>query len=1124
MRIEPRVDKPTHPVAQEPLSERAAQFIVQATRLTAQQRFTEAAMKLERALRYEPNHPEIHRVLAWLHWRAGNVERAKTHAARALEVNPDMAAAQFIMGRCHSFAQERTAAIQAYRTALLCSDFQRDPETAALTHYYLAEALNEEEYLQAAVGQYDAFESRLQDLDESTANRPSDTPSRKPPTPLVFRPAALEAKSQALERLGRFADAAEALHPLLAGGSDEITIGIRRARLLLRADQPEDALRAARAIPSDDEEVFILLLEIHEQAGQPQGMIDELRERIAARPRDVRLRLRLANVLTRVNRPEEAQRELAGYLEIDPEAQRVRERLLSALIARSAWNDALKVCAAGMALKAQQPRILEEKILSLANKPAAVDALLDASPDAEDFIKAYLRGALASAAHRLEQAEIWLRRSLEDDPSFIPARIALARVYLETYRYQDVIRVARRSDDEAPLEARLELALGDVYERLDDLEQAERHLKAAIQLDRADTQAMFLLARIYENSRRINLALQQLRVLLGQDPRHEQARERIAMIYMGEGKPDVALEHLEELKRITDNPGTIARCEALLDPQLRHDPEARRQHLMDAIARHQPDAATWTAIAGTYNEFQAAAVRDAYLEAIKLEPDHEGAAYGLVRSYQRLLNYEEAGKGMEALLRLRPNRHRWRLAWIEIQAILLADEGALSIARAQEARSGLDERWRHRYRLAMLDALRRMDRQEEVFDYLKTWAQEETDAGPWLERLGQEYLRQEQFADAVAVYEGLYKAKPEDWSGLGKLLNALSLAGRYERAAQYALDRLEDDPENDTGIWMLAALLAQADHLDDALELARNRLLRTAKREAFQDFISERLQAAGRHDENLDYVETLIDEAMALSRVFHQDRGRQRIERVGPRRASHRPDEPFSLGRLKQRLGRLQLHMALGLIGAKEFHRAESLVAEWLEGARDPTDRARYLRLLATSQRQRGDENRASESLQRALLLQSDDPLLNNDVAYGWIDLGVRLEEAESMIRYAVWRRPRQAAYLDTYGWLMYKQSRFTEAKKWLQRARHALRREDPVIQDHLGDASWRLGQTDEAIEHWEAAVRISEQREESEVVSEDEQRMREASPGKIEDARAGRDPAVAPLASGETEALEADQ
>ena len=53
-------------------------------------------------------------------------------------------------------------------------------------------------------------------------------------------------------------------------------------------------------------------------------------------------------------------------------------------------------------------------------------------------------------------------------------------------------------------------------------------------------------------------------------------------------------------------------------------------------------------------------------------------------------------------------------------------------------------------------------------------------------------------------------------------------------------------------------------------------------------------------------------------------------------------------------------------------------------------------------------------------MLKPDDVRLNNDVAYGWIDQGVRLDEAEPMIRYAVRRAPQQGAYLDTYGWLLY--------------------------------------------------------------------------------------------------------
>ena len=76
------------------------------------------------------------------------------------------------------------------------------------------------------------------------------------------------------------------------------------------------------------------------------------------------------------------------------------------------------------------------------------------------------------------------------------------------------------------------------------------------------------------------------------------------------------------------------------------------------------------------------------------------------------------------------------------------------------------------------------------------------------------------------------------------MLSALAESGRVDRAAQLILDRLDDDPENDNGTWMLAALLADADRREEAIELARNRLLRTSQRDTFQDFIIEQLQAA----------------------------------------------------------------------------------------------------------------------------------------------------------------------------------------------------------------------------------------------------------------------------------------
>ena len=45
----------------------------------------------------------------------------------------------------------------AFRTALTCPALEADPEVVALTHFHLAEALDAQGYLEAALGEYRAF-------------------------------------------------------------------------------------------------------------------------------------------------------------------------------------------------------------------------------------------------------------------------------------------------------------------------------------------------------------------------------------------------------------------------------------------------------------------------------------------------------------------------------------------------------------------------------------------------------------------------------------------------------------------------------------------------------------------------------------------------------------------------------------------------------------------------------------------------------------------------------------------------------------------------------------------------------------------------------------------------------
>jgi Tfp pilus assembly protein PilF len=104
-------------------------------------------------------------------------------------------------------------------------------------------------------------------------------------------------------------------------------------------------------------------------------------------------------------------------------------------------------------------------------------------------------------------------------------------------------------------------------------------------------------------------------------------------------------------------------------------------------------------------------------------------------------------------------------------------------------------------------------------------------------------------------------------------------------------------------------------------------------------------------------------------------------------------------------------------------------------------------------------------------------------------------------------------AYLDTFGWLLYKKGNFAEARKWLERAGAAGTPKDPVVMDHLGDACWRMSDREAAVRHWEQSRELLRELPQ-ETPNSDERRVRNTVERKIEDARADREPAVAALAA----------
>ena len=133
--------------------------------------------------------------------------------------------------------------------------------------------------------------------------------------------------------------------------------------------------------------------------------------------------------------------------------------------------------------------------------------------------------------------------------------------------------------------------------------------------------------------------------------------------------------------------------------------------------------------------------------------------------------------------------------------------------------------------------------------------------------------------------------------------------------------------------------------------------------------------------------------------------------------------------------------------------------------------------------------DRAAEHLEFLIKSSPTHPGYYNDLGYIWADHDMKLDEAEKHIRKALEldkerRKKRKGfdpktdhdsgAYLDSLGWVLYKQKKHEEAKGALLKAIEDKSAQHLEIYDHLGDVHMALGEREAAIAAWTKGLGFS--------------------------------------------------
>jgi tetratricopeptide (TPR) repeat protein len=121
-----------------------------------------------------------------------------------------------------------------------------------------------------------------------------------------------------------------------------------------------------------------------------------------------------------------------------------------------------------------------------------------------------------------------------------------------------------------------------------------------------------------------------------------------------------------------------------------------------------------------------------------------------------------------------------------------------------------------------------------------------------------------------------------------------------------------------------------------------------------------------------------------------------------------------------------------------------------------------------------GEVDKGLEQMEAILKLNPENVDALNYIGYTWTQKGIRLNDAEKLLRRALGLRPDNGYIQDSWGWYLFTRGRLHEAVVELEKAAR-MKPNEPTILEHLGDAYLRSNLREKALMRYSDAVQYAE-------------------------------------------------
>ena len=326
-----------------------------------------------------------------------------------------------------------------------------------------------------------------------------------------------------------------------------------------------------------------------------------------------------------------------------------------------------------------------------------------------------------------------------------------------------------------------------------------------------------------------------------------------------------------------------------------------------------------------------------------------------------------------------------------------------------------------------------------------------------LKDLADYYASTQQIKEAIPLYLRLLELEPDDTTSREKLATGFLITNQRDKAIAMLEEIIKQHPEKYQPYDLLAGLFD-----DTARTFERDK----KKDEAKAAFA----KAAANYEQSLVVNPERITPYTHLAELL-----------LGPLKQPERAIKVLTEARLHfPHTPEIAYYLGIAQREAKHSQEAvttfeEALHEAELEGGE--ITNARFYFDYGAAAEQAGLYDKAATLFQKSIAL---DPANGADsynyLAYMWAEHNMRLGEAEEMIKLALQADPNNGAYIDTLGWLEYREGKFDQALVDLLRAAQKMTHDDPVVFEHIGDTFAKMNKIAQAVDAWQKALNLDPQ------------------------------------------------